>query len=313
MPAAPFYIVLNAGSGQEDPGSSCHAITGVLDAAGRTHEILRVENPQQLGEIARRAVSKAQRNKGIVVAAGGDGTLNAVAQATLGSGCQFGVIPQGTFNYFGRTHGMSSDAAEAARALLSAHVHPVQVGLVNDRVFLVNASIGMYPQSLEDREEQTRLHGRSRLVAMWAALLTILRGYRPARMKLEHPGGTEVRRTLTLFVANNRLQLEQVGLDEAASVDEGRLVAIIVGPMPTLRLLWLLGQGAMSKLGDARGVHRFEFSSLTVTPASGRARRLKVATDGEITWMDTPILFRVAPEALLLLKPVDAIPEPVAR
>ena len=313
MTAAPFYIVLNSGSGQEDAEESCRAIAGVLDAAGREHEILRVEDPGQLGEIARQAVAKAQRNSGIVVAAGGDGTLNAVAQATLGSGCEFGVIPQGTFNYFGRTHGISSDAAEAARALLSARVHPVQVGLVNDRLFLVNASIGMYPRALEDREEQTKRHGRRRIVAIWAALLTILRGYRPTRMKLEHPGGTHILRTLTLFVANNRLQLEQVGLDEAASVEEGRLIAIVVGPMPTLGLLWLLAQGAMSRLGDARGVHRFEFASLIVTPSSRHVRRLKVATDGEISWMDAPIVFRVAPEPLLLLKPVEAMPEPVVR
>jgi len=309
MSAAPFYIVLNAGAGHDEAETTCDVIADVMTAAGRVHEILRVEDASRLSEIAGQAVVKAQRNNGIVVAAGGDGTLNAVAQATLGSGCQFGVIPQGTFNYFGRAHGISSDAAEAARALLSARVGPVQVGLVNDRIFLVNASLGMYPQALDDREEQKRRHGRSRLVAAWAALLTILQGYRPTRIRLEHEGRTHELRTLTLFVSNNRLQLEQVGLDESEIVEDGTLVAIVLRPVPTLTLLWLVAQGAMSNLGHARGVQHFPFSRLTVTTSSRRVRRLKVATDGETAWMNTPIEFRVAAEPLLLLKPIDAVPE----
>ncbi|HYM48547.1 MAG TPA: acylglycerol kinase family protein, partial [Burkholderiaceae bacterium] len=103
MAAAPIYIVLNAGSGDSDTETTCREIADVLNADGRVHQILRVDDPERLGEIARQAVAKAQQNAGVVVAAGGDGTLNSVAQATLGSGCQFGVIPQGTFNYFGRT------------------------------------------------------------------------------------------------------------------------------------------------------------------------------------------------------------------
>ncbi len=312
MSAGPLYIVLNADSGSGETETTFNVITEVLTAAGRVHEIFQVDDPARLGEIAGHAVAKAQQENGIVVAAGGDGTLNAVAQATLGSGCRFGVIPQGTFNYFGRTHGISSDAAEATRGLLSARVSPVQVGLVNDKMFLVNASLGMYPQALDDREEQTRLHGRGRFVALWAALLTILRGYRSTRIELEHEGRIHELQALTFFVSNNRLQLEQIGMAEAATVEDGKLVAIVLRPVPTLTLLWLVAQGAMSNLGRARGVQHFAFSSVTVTPSRRRVRRLNVATDGETAWMDTPIRFRVAPEPLLLLKPVDAVPETAA-
>ncbi|HVE48973.1 MAG TPA: diacylglycerol kinase family protein [Casimicrobiaceae bacterium] len=312
MSGAPFYIVLNAGSGHSDTDTTCRAIAGILNAAGRAHEILRVEDPKKIDETARLAVDKARANGGIVVAAGGDGTLNAVAQATLGSGCQFGVIPQGTFNYFGRTHGISSETTEATRSLLTARVEKVQVGLVNDRVFLVNASLGLYPQLLEDREEQKERHGRSRLVAMWAALLTIFREYRPMRVKLEHAGRTHELQTLTLFVGNNRLQLEQLGLDEAESVEEGKLAAIILRPVPTLTLLWLAVQGALGNLAHARGVEHFASSSVMVTPSFQRIRRLKIATDGETEWMDTPIEFRIAREPLLLLTPIDAVPETAA-
>ena len=313
MPTSPLYFVVNAVAGHTDTETTCRVIAEVLTGAGRAHEILRVENPEQLADIAREAVAKARPNKGIVVAVGGDGTLNAVAQATLGSGCAFGVIPQGTFNYFGRTHGISSDVAEAARALLSAHAVRVQVGLVNDRVFLVNASLGLYPQSLEDREEQKQRHGRSRLVAVWAALVTVFRDYRPMLIKLEHEGHALEMRTLTLFVGNNRLQLEQIGLDESAIVEEGKLMAILLRPVTTAALLWLMVKGALGQLSQAHGVQHFSLTNLTATPVGRRVRRMKIAFDGEICWMNTPIEFRVAPEPLLLLTPIGAVPETASR
>ena len=164
--------------------------------------------------LAQQAVECARAERGVVVAAGGDGTLNTVAQAVLGSGCAFGVLPQGTFNYFGRNHGIPSDTAAATRLLLSARAQPVQVGLVNERVFLVNASLGLYPQLLEDREAWKQQYGRHRLVAFGSALATLLREHRQLRIRVERAGKAHVVRTPTLFVANNRLQLEQIGIDE---------------------------------------------------------------------------------------------------
>ena len=87
MPDAPLYIVLNAGSGHEDTDTASDAIASVLSNAGRAHEILRVEDPEHLRDVATQAVAKAKHTNGIVVAAGGDGTLNAVAQIALSAGC----------------------------------------------------------------------------------------------------------------------------------------------------------------------------------------------------------------------------------
>ncbi|MCY7308689.1 MAG: diacylglycerol kinase, partial [Rhodoferax sp.] len=129
-PAAPFFIVLNAGSGRDDATDTRTTIERVLTKANRAHSMYLVDKPDCLPDIARKAVTAARASGGVVVAAGGDGTINAVAQATYGSGCIFGVLPQGTFNYFSRTHGIPFDTAEAIQLLLTARAHPVQVGLV---------------------------------------------------------------------------------------------------------------------------------------------------------------------------------------
>jgi diacylglycerol kinase family enzyme len=128
-------------------------------------------------------------------------------------------------------------------------------------------------------------------------------------IKLEHEGRTHELRTLTLFVGNNRLQLEQIGIDESGALEDGKLAAIVLAPVSTSTLLGLVARGAMGKLGEARGVRHFSFTSITVKPSSRAVGRIKIATDGETKWMRTPIEFTVAPKQLLLMKPIDAVPE----
>lgn len=304
---APLFIVLNASSGHQQTSVTRETIEGVLKTAGRAFHMIVVDDPAQLGDIARKTVVQAQSCQGIVVAAGGDGTINEVAQATLGSGCAFGVLAQGTFNYFSRTHGLPDDTAEGTRLLLTARPQPVQVGLVNDRVFLVNASLGLYPRLLEDREEKKRQYGRSRMVAFGAGLITLLQDFRPLRLRLDSSDQNREVSTPTLFVGNNKLQLEQLGIEHAEVLETGELAAITVTPVKKHTMLWLLLCGALGRLGSAAEVMSMAFTELKVTPKRlHRSGQIKVATDGEIVWLKSPLVFRVSPDPLYLLKPEPA-------
>lgn len=303
-PDAPFFIVLNAGSGRDDAAARQATIEGVLDAAGRRHEVHRVDDPKRLQQVAQDTVARARGAGGVVVVAGGDGTINTVAAATHGSGCALGILPQGTFNYFGRTHGIPQDTEQATRLLLAARAEPVQVGFVNGRLFLVNASLGLYPQLLEDRETYKSRFGRSRPVAMLAALVTLLRQRRQLDLRIEAADGTTTTlHTPTLFVGNNPLQLEQIGIAHAEAIGRGLLAGIVLKPVGTGAMLWLLARGAFGSLGDADNVDSFAFHRIAVEPASaGRRRHVKCATDGEVVWLDAPIVFSVGDEPLWLLK-----------
>lgn len=308
--AGPLFVVFNPGSGGGDAASARLAIEQACAHAGRELQLLPVDNPRRLSAIALDAVQRARAARGVVVAAGGDGTLNAVAQAVLGSGCAFGVLPQGTFNYFGRTHGIPQDIAQAMQLLLQSPALPVQVGLVNDRVFLVNASVGLYPRLLEEREGWKRRFGRSRLVALGAGMATLLRGYRSLRLQIEAQGHIRQLRTPTLFVGNNPLQLEQLGFLEAQQVAQGALAAIVLRPVGRAAMLWLMLRGAFGQLGQADQV--LSFACVRLRARLGwppTARRIKVATDGEVLQLALPLQFRVAPEPLWLIRPPGAVPE----
>lgn len=306
-PASALQFVVNAAAGSRDAQARRDVIDTALRAAGRRGDLLFC-TPADLARVARQAAATAVATRTAVVAVGGDGTLNAVAQAAHAAGCALGVVPQGTFNYFARTHGIPVDPTEAVRLLLRAAPVPVQVAGVNERVFLVNASLGLYPDLLEDREAFKARFGRSRWVAVVAACATLLRAQQRLRVHIEMGGTVRDVQTLTLFVGNNRLQLQQIGAEPedtvAGTPGDGSMAAVMLRPIGTLPMIGLMLRGAMGRLGEAAGVERFEFQRMVVKPTLPPGRRgLKLAFDGEVTTVSAPLDFRVLARPLRLLAP----------
>ncbi len=307
-PEAPLQFVINAASGSNAAEAKRELIEAALTAAKRQGNLL-FSSPANLPQVARQAADLAMARNSAVVAVGGDGTINTVAQAAHALGCPMGVIPQGTFNYFARTHGMTEEPEIIAQQLLEWSPWPVQVAAINEHVFLVNASVGLYPDLLEDREAYKARFGRSRWVAFWAACATLLGAQRRLNMRIEQEGSVRNVRALTLFVGNNRLQMEQIGVPQRAALPNtpGYLTAVMLRPIGTLDMVRLMLHGAMGTLGTAEDIEHFTFDRLLLRPTlSPRRRGVKVAFDGEVTRLRAPLCFQVLAKPLYLLKPAPA-------
>lgn len=301
-----IFIVFNTGSGRDDRERALEQVEGALRAARRSYEVLKVKRGRDTAAIAARAARLAADRGGIVAGAGGDGTLSAVAQAAFDADVVFGAVPLGTFNYFAREKGIPLEPALAARVLSEGIERPVQVGLLNDRVFLVNASLGFYPRLLEDREAFKQQYGRTRWVALLAALWTVLARTQPKLVvRISTGGEVQVVRASTLFVGNNPLQLARLGIAEGQAAEAGRLAAIRVRPASAWKMLDIFLYGAVGRLGQADGVEAFSFREMEVAPLRPRRRPmfLKVAADGESLRLKLPLRFCVAPRPLRLLMP----------
>jgi diacylglycerol kinase family enzyme len=307
-PDAVLSVVVNAGSGHDDAGDATAVVRGILEAAGRRHAIHRIDGASAHGDVVSAAAREAAANHGVLVAAGGDGTVNSAAAAALAHDVAFGVLPRGTFNLFARAHGVPQDVGDATRALLRGRVQPVQVGRVGGRPFLVNAALGLYPQVLEDRERFKAEHGRSRANAIVSGLRSLLREPVQRRLDIDTGDGSRSVRTPTLFVGNNPLQLARLGID--AVPGGGLLTGIVVRPIATAAMFRLALRGALGTLGDDDNVESFRFRRLTV--ALRGQRRTKVAIDGEVAWLDAPLAFDVWPSPLWLLAPAPEDRGPVA-
>lgn len=304
----PFFILHNPASGAVEAQGCLDTIQRVLAAAGHPYELLPIDRAG-MASAAHKAIALSRRHQGALVVAGGDGTISGAVQQALPAGVPLGVIPVGTFNYFARTHGIPLEVEAATRALLDAVVVPVQVGQVNERFFTVNASFGLYVQSLEDREVLKRRLGRSRPVALLAGLATLLKAYRPLLVELDAGARPRLVRASTVFVGNNMLQLQQAGIPGVEALAEGELVAVIVRPAGVLQRLATFLRGASGRLWQAEAVECFAFGQLQVTPRGRqRLRRIKVGVDGETVWLAAPLVFRRAAQPLQLLVPAAGVP-----
>ena len=298
-----LFIVLNAASGRGGEQDRAQVVATMLEASGRAFRFIPCET-EGLPAACERGAQLAAANAGVLVAVGGDGTINCAAQAALRHGCPLGVVAQGTFNLFAREHGLPQDLEQGVRALLAASVEPVQVALVNARVFLANAAVGLYPKLLEDRENaKQQLGRRRRWVAVVSGLVSLLEWRWKMTLDAELDGHFTRLRTPSLFVCNNRLQLRRVGIgdDITNQVGTGRMAALVAHPLGTWGKLKLLLRAIAGRLGDARELDCLSLRSLDVSTPS--ARKLKVATDGEVQWMQLPLRFAVSPKPLLLLMP----------
>ena len=302
-PARRFSIVFNTASGHEDSDTAVALIEARLREAGATFTLWRRDQQGSLDACIDAATAEARADGRVLVAVGGDGTLNAVAQAAWEADLPFAALPQGTFNYFAREHGISTELAAALDALLVADEMPVAVGMMDSRLFLVNASVGLYPDLLEERELAKRRFGRYRIVAFIAGLYTLLSHGRSLGLNLTMGDGrTCAIRARTLFIGNNVLQLTELGLPEAQALSEGggALAAIVLEPGSTWQLLKLIARGIAGSMRGAEGLRVFTFRQLEVDVRRGR-KRLKVARDGETGHLKTPLMFRSAPRPLRLL------------
>lgn len=313
----PLFIILNAGSGDKNAESVQDRLAVLFNEAQQPYELFLCSRPDDLKVKTKQAIEQAMQSNGAVVAAGGDGTIRFIAQEVLAAGLLFGVIAQGTFNYFARDNALPQELEAAVEVLISGVragcERPVQVGLLNDEVFLVNASLGLYPQLLEDREKFKQQHGRSRVTAKLAALLTLFR--RDSKMMLRTKHGQvkqeqvqqesedNVMPTSTIFVGNNALQLDDVGLnEEAKSLQKGKLAIIALPPMNTLERAAIAFRGMLGMLAKAPNLTHFASSQLIVEPQSRRQHKaMKVAMDGEVSKMLPPLVFRVGPQSLRLI------------
>ncbi len=301
---APLHVVLNGAAGNQDDDAVLAALDAELGAAGRRHMLHRPDRPQDLGAAARRAAAAARADGGTVVAVGGDGTLNTVVAAVDGA-APCGLIPRGTFNYVARAHGIPLDAEGAVRLLVTGQPRPTPVARLNGRPFLVNASVGLYPELLQDREAFKARHGRSRANALVAALQSLLRDHRSLDVRIEADGvATRTLRISTLFVGHNTLQLASLGLPEADVVGGAALAAVVLRAVGRRELLWLALRGAVGRLGDADDVMHFPCRELHVAPRSRVPKgAVKVSLDGEVTRVVPPLVFGVDPRPLWLVRP----------
>jgi diacylglycerol kinase family enzyme len=211
-------VLLNPHAGTQDDVAAQRVATAFRRAGMDDLDIHVVEGPL----IRSGAAEALARGATIVVAAGGDGTVSAVASVLAGTDVALGILPLGTLNHFAKDVGVPLDVDEAVGAITAGNVVRVDVGDLNDRPFVNNASIGMYATLIAERDAMQRL-GRGKWIAHGLAALRVWRRYRRLRIALRTEGRERLVRTAFVFVGNNEYQLSGLELFGRKSLAAGRL------------------------------------------------------------------------------------------
>jgi len=235
----------------------------------------------------------------VVAAAGGDGTVNAVASALVDTSTALGVVPLGTLNHFAKDVGVPLATDAALEVLATGRVTAVDVGQVNDRIFVNNSGLGLYPEMVFNREQRQK-QGAPKWRAAFVESVRAFVRYRRWHIDIDMEGQQRHRHTPAVFVGNNQYSLEATLAAERRSLVGGHLCLYVPHPEARLKLAWL---SLRALFGNPRADHDFDKIISRAFTIRSRHRRVRVSLDGEVTTLEPPLEYRSRPLALRVMVP----------
>jgi diacylglycerol kinase family enzyme len=244
----------------------------------------------------------------VVVAFGGDGTVNEAINGLAGSPTPFTCLPGGRTNVFCRMLGVPNDVVDATEYLLRVadlwEPRRIDLGAVNDRAFAFSAGVGLDARVVERVDAHPRLKVRlGEWYFMWAALSTFTRRYvvSPPRLEVGADGRTLegvlaiVQRSHPYTYFNRR----PIELAEGAELDNGLLAGIVLERASPLDIPTIVGRAFSRRFRMVRHrqVEPFTTSdAVTVRALDGAP--VPVQVDGDYLGEYTEVQFAAAPGAL---------------
>ncbi|GAA5011238.1 diacylglycerol kinase family protein [Acinetobacter puyangensis] len=304
--AQPLSIVMNVRSGHHGQGHEVEMqlIAQTLEKTGFAVEIFFTTEDFPLQQCIRTAIARHQSfemgKQGLIVAAGGDGTINAVAQALVHTQIELGILPLGTFNYVARALFIPIDLPDAVQNLIDGEPRAIHVGQVNQMIYLNNASIGLYPVIIENREYYNKKFGRFPLIAYLSGLDVLVKSHKHYNLQLKIDGQQYPLDTPMVFFGNNQLQLQDLRLKLAACAAQGKLAGVAIGKVSRWQLFRLMIKLLKGELEQAEDVYSFCADHVEI---SATRPLMKVALDGEILKLRTPLKFSVLHDAIQVRVP----------
>lgn len=288
-----YYVIFNQRSGTaEAQGITSEILQGFFEEAGLSATIDDRSDTPINDRIADGVASTAD----IIVAAGGDGTITALAAALAGTGQSLAILPLGTVNALAKDLNIPLDIKQAVAALAHGQEQLIDVGEVNGRVFLHKVVVGVIPAVAAGREH---IRGRRDLMTKLGFLRYFARRLARARrmaVVIKTPEGqTRIERIQAIAVASNSYD-EGVGRFFArSSLDQGTLTLYILRHLTLRDVLRLTAEMLM---GTWRNDEALSIESVDAVSIDTRKELVKVMFDGEVETLHTPLEFSIRKQAL---------------
>jgi len=144
-------VIVNGRAGRMAASKSRDDLTALIKAVYPEATVIFTTEARDVPKLARDAVKGGST---LIVAGGGDGTINAVASALVGTETVLGVLPLGTLNHFAKDLGIPAALESAVESLATGRVMAVDVGVVNGHIFVHTSALGLYPPIVRLRDKR---------------------------------------------------------------------------------------------------------------------------------------------------------------
>ena len=238
----------------------------------------------------------------LIVAVGGDGTVNEVASGLLNSAAVLGIVPTGSGNAIARTLGIPLRAPDASRSLFSEpglRPRTIDAGTVDGHCFLATAGIGIDALTCSIYAERGEGAGRG-LLPYLRALFKASRQFRAAEIAITVDGDKTVHLTPAQVTIANGGQFGYGAVSApAAHLDDGELDLQVIAARSSIRLLWDCRRLFTGDIDEAPGLRSWRGHSISIE----RAQPGPIQADGEVFEAGTELEFKVLPQALQVMAP----------
>lgn len=286
-------------------GSGMYQPTVRRAARERLIDVRELRTGHRAEALARDAVREGAK---VLIAAGGDGTVSAVAAVAVEHDIPLVVVPCGTRNHFAKDCGADvTDPAGELAALEDGHEMRIDVGTINGQVFLDNVSVGFYAAMVSDPDYRRR---RIRVAARYVQR-ALFRGRPRTSLNMPVPPRVVAPEQVLVALVSNNAYFPGVAPGPALRprLDEGMLWVYLMGlPGAHRPLSARVTRGTGRLISGRTLVAAWPTAQQTMTTDSSS---IPVGVDGEPAELDTPLEFTICPRALRLLQPKRN--EPVDR
>jgi diacylglycerol kinase family enzyme len=294
-----FLVLLNGAAGTLANSSTKdepQRIRAAFEAAGQEVEVRDVP-PEKL-EAETRSATKS--NVDAIIAGGGDGTLNTIANIVAGSGKAYGVLPLGTHNHFAKDLGIPLELEPAIDAIARGEMVDLPVAEVNGRIFLNFSALGFHPELVRHRDAQRKTLDRKKWTAMVVAFFHVFTRFPVSRVRLMTAARTFWRNTPSVIVCNNPHQMKVFGVESASVPERGLLNVYVARSRRRASMIWLFIRAMFGRLDQAKN---FESLALPDVTIDTHRRSARVSIDGEVTDMRPPLHYKVREGGLRVIRP----------
>ncbi|UYN99352.1 MAG: diacylglycerol kinase [Devosia sp.] len=295
-----YHVILNPNSG------TARALGITAEALARlfaTHGLDAVVDDDDSRPLLDRIAEAVEGPAEVLVAAGGDGTITAMAGALVDGGKHLAILPLGTFNAVAKDLNLPLDLDAAVAALASGTAQPIDVAEVNGRIFLQKVVIGLIPGLAAGREH---IRGRETLMTKIGFLQYFFRRLaRQRRMALAietDAGARRIERVQAMAVACNAYDEGLGRFFARQSLDRGVLTLYVLHHF-TARDFFRLTTGML--LGRWQDDEALSMESVSAVTIDAHRELIKVMFDGEVETFETPLRFSIRPRALSVIVPAD--------